>query len=131
MPKSINRVFLLGNLGQNPEVKHTQAGTPVARLSLATNERFKNKKGEWEDRTEWHNVILWARLAEIAGEYLKKGSKIHIEGVLKTHKWEKDAVIHYRTDVVATDLIMLDGKPLDDKKPAANDGPITDEDIPF
>ncbi len=73
--KSVNKVTLLGNLGKDPEVKYTPSGTPVAKLALATNERYKDKDGQWQDRTEWHNVVLWQRLAEIAGEYLKKGSK--------------------------------------------------------
>ena len=74
--KSLNRVQLIGNLGKDPEVKYTPSGTPVAKLTIATNERFKDKSGEWQDRTEWHNVVLWQRLAEIAGEYLKKGGKV-------------------------------------------------------
>ncbi len=71
--KSLNRVTLIGNLGKDPEVKFTPSGTPVAKIALATNERFKDKNGEWQDRTEWHNVVLWQRLAEIAGEYSEKG----------------------------------------------------------
>ncbi|PYX80468.1 MAG: hypothetical protein DMG70_23385 [Acidobacteria bacterium] len=86
--KSVNKVILIGNLGKDPEVKYTQSGLPVARLTLATNERFKDKSGEWQDRTEWHNVVLWQRLAEIAGEYLKKGGKVYIEGRLQTRSWD-------------------------------------------
>jgi single-strand DNA-binding protein len=96
--KSINRVTLLGNIGKDPEVKYTQQGTPVARISLATNERFKQGE-EWKERTEWHNVILWARLAEIAKEYLHKGSKIAIEGSLRTRSWDQDGVKHYMTEI--------------------------------
>jgi single-strand DNA-binding protein len=129
MPKSINRVELLGNLGRDPEIKHTQSGTPVARLSLATNERYKDKSGNWQDRTEWHTVILWSRLAEIAGEYLKKGSKILIVGSLKTRSWDQEGTKRYATEVTAQDLIMLDAKRADDKTDQT--GPITDEDIPF
>ena len=81
--KSLNRVQLIGNLGKDPEVKYTPQGTPVAKITLATNERFKDKSGEWQDRTEWHNVVLWQRLAEIAGEYLKKGGKVYVEGGCK------------------------------------------------
>ena len=81
MAKSVNKVILLGNLGKDPEVKYTPQGTAVAKITLATNERFKDKtSGEWKERTEWHNVVLWERLAEIAGEYLKKGSKVYLEG---------------------------------------------------
>src|SRR5437660_12827349 len=82
--KSVNKVILIGNLGKDPEVKYTPSGTPVAKLTIATNERFKDKDGQWQDRTEWHNVVLWQRLAEIAGEYLKKGGNVYIEGRLQT-----------------------------------------------
>src|SRR5262249_13435060 len=81
--KSVNKVILIGNLGKDPEVKYTPSGVPVAKLTLATNERYKDKSGEWQERTEWHNVVLWQRLAEIAGEYLKKGGKVYIEGRLQ------------------------------------------------
>lgn len=135
MSKSINRVFLLGNLGRDPEVKYTPQGTAVARVSLATNERFKNKKGEWEDRVEWHTVILWARLAEISKEYCHKGSKVHIEGRLQTRTWEKDGETKYATEVIAEELILLDGKKAEEQKPAgqpnAHGVAVTDEDIPF
>ena len=86
--KSLNRVQLIGNLGKDPEVKYTPSGTAVAKLTIATNERFKDKSGEWHDRTEWHNVVLWQRLAEIAGEYFKKGGKVYIEGRLQTRSWD-------------------------------------------
>src|SRR2546426_7070341 len=82
--KSVNKVILIGNLGKDPEVKFTPQGTPVAKITLATNERFKGKDGQWQDRTEWHNVVLWQRLAEIAGEDLEKGGKIYIESRLQT-----------------------------------------------
>lgn len=134
MSKSINRVTLLGNLGKDPEVKYTPSGTPVAKVSLATNERFKDKAGEWQERAEWHNIILWARLAELAKEYLHKGSKIAIEGSLRTRSWDKGGIKHYMTEIIAADLIMLDGRKADQAKPepaAAAAGPITDEDIPF
>lgn len=161
MPKSLNRAMLIGNLGKDPEVKFTPQGTPVAKVSIATNERFKDKAGEWQDRTEWHTVIFWQRLAEIAGEYLKKGSKIFVEGRLQTRSWDDQqhaGVKHYSTEIVAADLVMLDGKPDHEEKPAAAaagkskangrgkgrapiipagqqseipGGPITDEDIPF
>ena len=76
MPKSINKVILVGNLGQDPDVKFIPSGTALAKFSLATNERFKDKSGEWQDRTEWHNIVAWQKLAEIVGEYLQKGSKL-------------------------------------------------------
>ena len=81
---SLNKVMLIGNLGKDPEVRYTQAGTAVAGFSIATTEKFKNKAGEWEDRTEWHNIVLWGRLAEISGEYLTKGKPVSIEGRLHT-----------------------------------------------
>jgi len=80
--KSVNKVILLGNLGKDPEVKYTPQGTAVAKITVATNYRYKDKNEQWQDQTEWHNVVLWQRLAEIAGEYLKKGSKVYIEGRL-------------------------------------------------
>ena len=110
--KSLNRVTLIGNLGKDPEVKYTPSGTPVAKITLATNERFKDKNGEWQDRTEWHNVVLWQRLAEIAGEYLKKGGKVYIEGRLQTRSWDDKQTNQkkYMTEVVASDLILLGGR---------------------
>jgi single-strand DNA-binding protein len=110
--KSINKVILIGNLGKDPEVKYTPQGTPVAKITLATNERFKGKDGNWQDRTEWHNVVLWQRLAEIAGEYLKKGGKVYIEGLLQTRSWDDktSGQKKYMTEVVASDLVLLGGR---------------------
>jgi single-strand DNA-binding protein len=110
--KSVNKVILIGNLGKDPEVKYTPQGTPVAKLTIATNERFKDKSGEWQDRTEWHNVVLWQRLAEIAGEYLKKGGKVYIEGRLQTRSWDDktSGQKKYMTEVVASDLVLLGGR---------------------
>ncbi|HEY1936398.1 MAG TPA: single-stranded DNA-binding protein [Candidatus Angelobacter sp.] len=111
MPKSVNKVILVGNLGQDPEVKYTPSGTPVAKFSLATNERYKDKSGEWQDRAEWHNVIAWQRLAEIVGEYVKKGSKVYVEGRLQTSSWEdrQSGDKKYRTEIVVRDLVLLGG----------------------
>ena len=86
--KSVNKVILIGNLGKDPEVKYTPQGTAVAKFSLATNERYKDKAGEWQDRTEWHNLVAWARTAEIVGEYLKKGRTVYVEGSLRTSSWD-------------------------------------------
>src|SRR5437660_11860418 len=110
--KSVNKVILIGNLGKDPEVQSTQSGLPVARLTLATNERFKDKRGEWQDGTEWHNVVLWQRLAEIAGEYLKKGSKVYVEGRLQTRSWDDKNTNQkkYMTEVVVSDLVLLGGR---------------------
>ena len=108
---SLNKVMLIGNLGKDPEVRYTTSGTAVASFSLATSERFKNRSGEWEDKTEWHNVTLWGRLAEIAGEYLAKGRTVFIEGRLQTRKWQdRDGRDRYTTEVVADKMQMLGGK---------------------
>lgn len=155
--KSVNKVILLGNVGKDPETKYTAQGTPVCKFSLATNERFKDKNGEWQDRTEWHNLVLWEKLAEIAEQYVKKGGKIYIEGKLKTDSWEdKSGEKKYRTNVVVEDLVLLgtrdggrsnggsqgsyeqegdfDQRPAQQRtgsRPATESDPITDEDIPF
>ena len=101
----INKVILVGNLGQDPEVKYTAGGAAVTTLSLATSESWKDKDtGSDQERTEWHRVVLWRRLAEIAGEYLKKGSKVYIEGQLQTRKWEQDGQTRYTTEVIGRDM---------------------------
>ena len=109
--KSVNKVILLGNVGKDPEIKYTPSGVAIASLSLATNERQK-KDGEWQDRTEWHNIVAWQRLAEIVGEYVKKGSKIYIEGRITTSSWEdkQSGEKKYRTEIVANDLVLLSGR---------------------
>jgi single-strand DNA-binding protein len=108
---SLNKVMLIGNLGKDPEVRYTAGGTAVASFSLATSEKFKNKNGEWEEKTEWHNITLWARLAEIAGEYLAKGKTVYIEGRLQTRKWQdKDGKDRYTTEIVGEKMQMLSGK---------------------
>jgi single-strand DNA-binding protein len=111
MSKSVNRVQLLGNLGKDPEVRYTSAGTPVAQLSLATSYRVKGNDGNFEDRTEWHIVVLWNRLAEIAGEYLKKGSKVYIDGRNQTRSWDDKTTGQkvYRTEVIANELVLCGG----------------------
>jgi single-strand DNA-binding protein len=108
---SLNKVMLIGNLGKDPEVRYTPAGTAVASFSLATSERFKGKSGESEEKTEWHNVVLWGRLAEIAGEYLTKGKTVYIEGRLQTRKWQdRDGRDRYTTEIVGQTMQMLSGK---------------------
>ena len=108
MAKSVNKVILIGNLGKDPELKHTSGGTAVANFTLATNERFKDKDGNWQDKTEWHNITCWARLAEIASEYLKKGRSVYVEGRLQTRSWEdKQRTKRYTTEIVASDLVLL------------------------
>lgn len=110
MAKSVNKVILIGNLGKDPELKHTSNGTAVATMTVATNERYKDKNGEWQDKTEWHTVVLWQRLAEIAAEYLKKGRSVYVEGRLQTRSWEdKQGQKRYTTEIVASDLVLLGG----------------------
>ncbi len=105
---SLNKVMLIGNLGKDPEVRYTTSGTAVASFSLATSEKFKNKNGEWEEKTEWHNITLWGRLAEIAGEYLAKGKTVYIEGRLQTRKWQdRDGRDRYTTEIVGEKMQML------------------------
>lgn len=108
---SLNKVMLIGNLGKDPEVRYTTSGQAVASFSLATSEKFKNKSGEWEERTEWHNIVLWGRQGEIAGEYLAKGRTVFIEGRLQTRKWQdKDGRDRYTTEIVGERMQMLGGK---------------------
>jgi single-strand DNA-binding protein len=131
MAKSINKVILVGNVGADPEVKYTPSGIPVGKFTLATNERFKNKSGEWQDRTEWHNIVAWQRLAEIVGEYVSKGSKVYIEGKLQTSSWEdrRSGQKKYRTEIVARDLVLLglreNGDSQQEQAPAANSVSLT------
>ena len=112
MARSVNKVILVGHLGKDPEVKYTPSGTPVAKITLATNERFKDKDGNWQDRTEWHNLVAWQRTAEIVGEYCKKVSQIYIEGRLRTDSWDdkETGQKKYRTEIVINDLVLLGGR---------------------
>ena len=111
MARGINKVMLIGNVGKDPETRYAQNGSAITRFSVATSESWKDKaSGEMQERTEWHNVVCFARLAEIAGEYLRKGSKVYIEGSLRTSSWEADGQKKYRTEVNARELQMLDSK---------------------
>jgi single-strand DNA-binding protein len=109
MPKSVNKVILVGNVGKDPEVKYTPGGMPVARFSVATSENYKDRNDEWQERTEWHSIVAWQRLAEIVGEYVRKGSKLYIEGRLQTSSWEdrESGSRKYRTEIVARDIVLL------------------------
>ena len=108
--KGINKVILLGNLGQDPDSKQLEKGT-VTSISVATSESWKDKNtGEMKEKAEWHRVVFFNRLAEIAAEYLKKGSKVYIEGSLKTRSWDKDGEKRYATEIVATEMQMLSSK---------------------
>ena len=141
----INKVILVGNLGQDPDVKYTAGGAAVTTLSIATSESWKDKdSGKDQERTEWHRVVLWRRLAEIAGEYLKKGSKVYIEGSLQTRKWEQDGQTRYTTEIVGRDMQFLDSRgssnssdsydqspPQDQETQEVSQSSIEDDDIPF
>ena len=111
MARGINKVILVGNLGNDPDVKYTQGGMAITRISLATTSVRKDKDGNQQERTEWHRVVIYQRLAEIAGEYLRKGSKVYIEGRLRTRKWQdQQGVERYTTEIIANELQMLDGR---------------------
>ena len=110
MPQSsMNKVILIGNLGADPETRFTPSGTQVTTASLATDDRWTDKEGARQSRTEWHKLVLWRRLAEIASQYLKKGSRVHVEGRLQTRNWDDaDGRRHYMTEIVVSDLQLLD-----------------------
>lgn len=123
MARGVNKVILVGNLGQDPELRYTGSGTAVCNMRLATNESYKDRDGNMVDKTEWHNVVAWARLAEICNEYLQKGSKVYFEGSLQTRSWEdRDGNTRYTTEVKAREMRFLDGR--DD--PDASDLPDQD-----
>ena len=111
MAKSENLVILVGNLGKDPELKHTQGGTAVAKFTLATNDRYKDKDNNWQDRVEWHNITCWGRTAEIAAEYLKKGRPVYVKGSLRTDSWDDktSGQKRYQTYINASDLVLLGG----------------------
>jgi single-strand DNA-binding protein len=152
MAKSVNKVTLLGNLGKDPEIKFLPSGQAVANFSIATTDRYKDKAGEWQDRTEWHNVVAYARTAEIVRDYVKKGNKLYVEGRLTTRSWDdKDTGKKvYRTEVVVNDLVLIGGRGdgegggsysgsrqgssqggYSQPAPDYGDTGITDDDIPF
>ena len=112
MAKSVNKVILLGNVGKDPEIKSTASGVAVATFSIATSERFKDKAGTWQDRTEWHNLVAYQRTAEIIRDYVKKGSKLYVEGRLQTSSWDDKATGQkkYRTEIIVNDLSLLSGR---------------------
>ncbi len=107
----VNKVILIGNLGKDPEVRHLDTGVSVANLTLATTESYKNKEGDRVNQTEWHDIVLWRGLAEVAEKYLKKGSRIYVEGKIRTRKWEdKEGNNRYRTEIMADNMTMLGGR---------------------
>ena len=152
MAKTVNKVILLGNVGKDPEIRSTTGGTLVANLSLATSERYKDKGGEWQERTEWHNLVGYARGAEVLRDYVKKGSKLYVEGRITTRSWDdkETGKKAYRTEIVVNEISLLspaegsNGHPTSDgrdsqsrtnrySEPADDFGSvgITDDDIPF
>ena len=117
---SVNKVILVGNLGRDPEVRYMPNGEAVCNFSIATTENWKDKSGVKQEKTEWHNIVMYRRLAEIAGEYLKKGRPVYIEGRLQTRKWEKDGVTRYSTEIIGDQMQMLGSR--SDNAGAAYDG---------
>ncbi len=111
MARSVNKVTLIGNLGNDPEMKALPSGSQVANLSIATTDSWRDRNsGEMQERTEWHRVVCFDRLAEICGQYLRKGSRIYIEGSLRTRSWEQDGQKRYATEIVGREMMMLDGR---------------------
>jgi single-strand DNA-binding protein len=156
MAKSVNKVILLGNVGKDPEIRSTGGGTMVANLTLATSDRYQDQQGNWQDRTEWHNLVAFKRTAEIIRDYVKKGSKLYIEGKIQTRSWDdkESGAKRYRTEIIVNDLSLLSGREegsggysrtssqsgapssYDQRPPAGQDdlaqsAEISDDDIPF
>lgn len=150
MARGVNKVILVGNLGKDPESRFLASGTPVSNVTLATSEGWKDKQtNEMKERTEWHNVVFFGKLAEIAGEYLRKGSQVYVEGSLRTRKWQdRDGNDKYTTEIVASELQMLGSRPggasggsssfesrpqsaAPAAAPAQADAGFDDDDIPF
>jgi len=119
MAGTVNKVILVGRLGRDPELKYTPSGAPVAKFSLATDERYKDQTGEWQDRTEWHNIVVWSKLAETCGQYLTKGKLVYIEGTIRSRQWQ-DQTGNKRTsyEIVANRMQML-GSKLDSERAAS------------
>ncbi len=123
MARGINKAILIGNLGNDPELKYTAGGSAVANLTLATSEQWKDKEtGEQKEKTEWHRVVAFGKLAEIIGEYCKKGGQVYIEGKLQTRKWQdKEGVDRYTTEIIAEQMQLLGGRPSSQEQPAKTD----------
>ena len=137
----VNRVFLIGRLGRDPEIRHTTSGAAVANFSIATDERWTDAEGNRQTRTEWHNIVAWRKLAEICGQYLRKGRLVFIEGRIQTREWDdRDGNKRRTTEIIASNMQMLGGRGQDEGSPAAPSQQkeetsmeigITDDDIPF
>src|ERR1017187_1870559 len=157
MARSVNKVTLLGNVGKDPEMRSTAGGTTVANFTLATSDRQKDQQGNWQDRTEWHNLVAFTRTAEIVRDYVKKGSKLYIEGKIQTRSWDdkETGEKRYRTEIIVNEISVVSGSDegssggysggwsgssgpanFDQRAPAGNDeyaqqAEISDDDIPF
>ena len=128
----VNKVILVGNLGKDPEVRYLDNGVAVANFSLATTESYKNKQGERVSQTEWHNIVLWRGLAEVAEKYLKKGSSVYVEGKIKNRKWEdKDGNTRYNTEILGDNMTMLGAKPSSEDTSIKTNTQETNDDLPF
>ncbi len=135
----MNKVILIGNLGADPDVRYTAGGTAVCKFSLATTRRFTGKDGQKQEKTEWHRIVAWAKLAEICGQYLTKGKKVMIEGRIEYGSYEKDGVKHYTTDIIAENMEMLGGNGQVNGNQSREEDPFgpppggapEDQDIPF
>jgi single-strand DNA-binding protein len=154
MAKSVNKVILLGNVGKDPEIRTTPSGMMVGNLTLATSDRQKDAQGNWQDRTEWHNLVTFGRTAEIVRDYVKKGSKLYVEGKIQTRSWDdkESGQKKYRTEIIVNDISLLSGREegssggysrsggaqsnYDQRPPASGEdigqsAEISDDDIPF
>ncbi len=141
MARSLNKVMLIGNLGKDPELRYTTSGVAVATFSIATSESWKDQDGNTQERTEWHNIVAWRKLAEICGEWLRKGKKVYIEGRLQTRSYDdkNTGAKKYVTEIVADNMIMLDGKGGGTGESTASPAPMVeehatsgkDDDLPF
>ena len=135
----MNKAMVIGNLGNDPEIRYTQKGAAVATFSVATTERWKDADGVQQEHTEWHKIVAWKGLAEICGDHLKKGSKVYIEGKMQTRKWEENGNIRYTTEIIAKSMEMLGGKNFDKETASSsaahgNNGdnpPLPSEEVPF
>jgi len=133
MAGSLNKVMIIGNVGRDPELRYTPSGVPTATFSVAVNRRWNGPDGEAHEETEWFNVVTWTKLAERCVEMVTKGRKVYVEGRLQTRSWERDGVKHYRTEVIANTVTLLDSRPTSQEAP---EGGLPDEstgleDIPF
>ena len=132
----MNKAMVIGNLGNDPEIRYTQKGTDVATFSIATTEKWKDAEGVQQEHTDWHRIVAWRGLAEICGDHLKKGSKVYIEGKTQTRKWEENGITRYTTEIIARSMEMLGGNNFDRETdspsaPHGNNPPLPEKDVPF